>query len=675
MKKNVTILLSIVWFLLMFPVYSSASVSVPYKTETLTADGNIIETQTAYVPIGLFAKGAEIINPEDIYISAEDEVIVADSGTQTVKKFDVEGNLIQEYGSETLQQPMGVTADQNNNVYVADYGQEIVFKFSESGELLQEYARPESPLFGRSAPYKPQKVSIDQRGNIYIIGESATNGIIQLSQDGSFLGYYGANTLEPTFSGALESFITTQRQRANLFLREPPAAQNIAIDDQGLTYTITSGTAWEAIRKLNIAGDNILPPDITEETNLLDVAVGGIGNIYAVGNDGVIYEFDSSGNFLFSFGGSTEETNRLGLMVQPTSIEVDSVGRVYVTDQELGVIQVYEPTEFTTILHQGLSLFEDGYYVESETYWDEILSLNSSFGLAHSAKGEALYKQQSFDEALTEFTLANDKDGYSTAFWEVRYQWMEDNLATVFIVLFTLLVLRFVIRILDKKRNLLQPLRRLRSKWQQRFNLLNEVLYVKNFIRKPLDSLYYLKEYEKVSILSASILYMVLLVEYILMIYWTGFLFSDQALEEINIFFEMGKIVLPLILFIVINYLVSTITEGEGRFRDVYNGTIYSLAPFLLFVIPITLVSNVLTYNEAFIYTLSFQVIIAWCVILLFMTIKEIHDYSFWGTVRNILLTLFGMFLTVLIFFVLYVLFDQVYDFVRSIIQEVILRV
>ncbi|WP_163536080.1 YIP1 family protein [Gracilibacillus sp. YIM 98692] len=662
------------WLILLFPTYSSASVSVPYKTETLTADGNVIETQTAYVPIGLFAKGSEIVNPEDIYIDENDHVLIADSGTQTVKKFNTKGKLIQEYGEEILQKPIGVYTDQNGSVYAADYGNETVFKFEENGELIEEYTRPDEPLFGKNAPYKPEKIAIDQRQNIYIIGEGATNGIIQLSQDGTFLGYYGANTLEPTMGSALQNFITTQRERANLFLKEPPAASNVAIDEQGLVYTVTSGTTWEAVRKLNIAGGNILPPSITEDTNLVDIATGPIGNIYTVGSDGVISEYDSSGNLLFSFGGQTKATNRLGLTVQPTSIDVDSSGRVYVTDRELGVIQVFEPTEFTTILHQGLALFEEGYYVQSEQYWNEVLKLNSSYGLAHTAKGEALYKQQLYEEALHEFELANDKEGYSTAFWEVRYKWMEDHLANVILIILILLFIRFVVKLLDKKRNILQPLRAFKSNWN-RNKLLSEILYIKNFIKHPLDSLYYLKEYEKVSILSSAVLYIILLVEYVLMIYWTGFLFTDQALEEMNIFFEIGKLLIPILLFIVVNYLVSTITDGEGRFRDVFNGTIYSLAPYLLFILPITLISNVLTYNEAFVYTLSMQVITAWSLILLFITIKEIHDYTFWGTVRNILLTLFGMFLTVLVFFVLYVLFDQVYDFISSILQEVMLRV
>ncbi|ARI76367.1 SMP-30/gluconolactonase/LRE family protein [Halobacillus mangrovi] len=662
------------WLLILFPTVSSASVSVPYKTETLTADGEQIETQTAYAPIGLFAKGADIVNPEDIYVDDQNQIYIADSGTKTVTKFDDEGNPLQVYGKDQLQQPLGVYTDQQDNVYVADYGSQKVLKFKEDGELIQEYTRPESPLFGKNAPFKPEKVSVDKRGNIYIIGESANNGIIQLSQDGTFLGYYGANTLRPSVKTFIQEMITTQRQEASLFMKEPPAPTNISIDDQGLVYTVTSGTTWESIRKLNIAGGNILPSEMTEKTNLVDVAVGSIGNIYTVGNDGVISEYDSAGNVLFSFGGKTSETNRLGLTMQPSGIEVDDLGRLYVTDREQGTIQVYEPTEFTTTLHQGLALFEEGFYVESEQYWNEILRLNSSFGLAHTAKGEALYKQQQYDDALEEFRLANDKEGYSNAFWELRYRWMEENLAGAFMLLFAVFVTRVTVKVTDKRKNILQPARDMGRKMKRK-SLVNQLAFLPRFIKHPIDSVYYLKNGERVSILSATILYLFLVVEYLLTIYWTGFLFTNRVLENVNVFFEVGTVLLPLLLFVGVNYLVSTITDGAGRFRDVYIGTIYSLAPTILFLLPITLVSNVLTYNEAFVYNFSMQIMVVWSVVLLFTTMKEIHDYSFWGTVRNFLVTIFGMFLTVLIFFVLYVLFDQVIDFVISIIEEVILRV
>ena len=39
--------------------------------------------------------------------------------------------------------------------------------------------------------------------------------------------------------------------------------------------------------------------------------------------------------------------------------------------KEQGIIQVFEPTNFTTVLHQGLALYAEGHYIESEEYWHD----------------------------------------------------------------------------------------------------------------------------------------------------------------------------------------------------------------------------------------------------------------------------------------------------------------
>jgi uncharacterized membrane protein (GlpM family) len=160
-----------------------------------------------------------------------------------------------------------------------------------------------------------------------------------------------------------------------------------------------------------------------------------------------------------------------------------------------------------------------------------------------------------------------------------------------------------------------------------------------------------------------------------MMKYFTGFIFRGSNADQINFAFELVTLFLPILLFIVSNYLVSTISDGEGRFRDIYIGTIYSIAPYLVFIIPVTLLSNALTLNEAFLYTFSMQVMIGWSLVILFIMVKEIHAYEFFETVRNILITIFCMIIIVLVCFIIYVLMDQVVDFVTAIIQEVILRV
>ncbi|MDW7991008.1 MAG: hypothetical protein RMK65_02485, partial [Anaerolineae bacterium] len=64
----------------------------------------------------------------------------------------------------------------------------------------------------------------------------------------------------------------------------------------------------------------------------------------------------------------------------------------------------------------------------------------------------------------------------------------------------------------------------------------------------------------------------------------------------------------------------------------------------------------------------------AWTGLMLFIMVKEIHNYSFGETVRNILTTLFTMAVMLLTGYILYVLFFQLFDFVTAILREIRLR-
>ncbi|WNB92644.1 YIP1 family protein [Bacillus sp. NEB1478] len=672
MKHYARIILAAIVFILV-PLQSIASASVPYQTETLSADGKVIETQTAYTPLGNLLEDADITSPEDIFVDDDGKIYVVDSGAKKVFVADQNGKKTAEIGAGILQNPTGVYVDKDGAVYVADYEKEKVFRFSKDGKLEKEYGKPDSPLFGKSSSFKPQKVGVDRRGNLFVISEGSTNGIIQLSREDTFLGYYGVNSTEASFKNFVSKLLTSESQKARMFMKLPPAPDNIAIDSKGLIYSVTEGTKNEVIKKLNVAGKNMLYEDVSIITSFQDIAVDKDGNMFVVSSSGEIYEHDSFGNLLFIFGGKDDGSNRLGLFKQPTGIAVDKNGRLYVTDKERGLISVFESTAFSKQVHQGIALFKEGKYIESRKYWESVLELNSSFGLAHSAMGSAYYKQQDYDKALKEFEFANDVYGYSDSFWEVRHAWMQENLETVLFIFIALIALYYVLKWLDKKRNIMDGSRR---KWAavKKRKLLRELLFLFQFFKHPIDSFYYLKRKRYASVASATILYVLLLIEFIVSRFYTGFIFMPPA-GDASLLTELLKISVPLFLFITINYLVSTINDGEGRFKDIYIGTIYALAPYVVFSLPIVLISNILTYNESFVYVFSIRIIYAWCLIILFIMIKEIHNYSVSDTIRNILVTLFGMAIMLLVVFIVFVLIDQVYDFVYSIIKEVVLRV
>lgn len=660
--------------LFLIPSSQLASASAPYITYTLSADGDLIPTQTAYEPLGYLFQYIEFDSIEDIFIDDKGYIYVVDSGTKKVYISDQSGSNVREIGKGILEMPTGVFVDREGDIYIADYKKEKVFRFSNEGQLKQEYGKPDSPLFGSKSPFKPQKVSVDLRGNVYVIGEGSTNGIIQLNTHGEFLGYFGVNRTEVSLIGVIRDFFASEEQKSRLFMRIPPAPTNIALDQQGLIYTVTKGTDYEVIKKLNVAGQNMLNPAILDDPSLVDITVDHNGNIFVIDASGYIYEFDSFGNLLFVFGGKDDATSRLGLFKQPSGIAVDQQGNIYITDKELGMVQVFEPTEFSHLVHQGIALYKEGLYVESQQYWEAVLDLNSSFGLAHTAMGKAYFKQQDYERALKEYELAKNIVGYSDAFWEVRYTWMLNHLETIFVIGFILFAVISILKFLDKKKNIF---RGLRNNWKKltEIKFISDLLFLFRFIKHPIDSFYDLKWNGKGSVLSATILYFILFVFYLIFRFQTGFIFSTNRSGETNLFMEFATIFIPLFSFIIVNYLVSTINDGEGKFRHLYIGTIYALAPYLIFILPVTLLSLILTLNEAFIYEFSMLIIYSWCFIILFIMIKEIHNFSISETIKNILTTLFGMVILWLVVSIIIVLMDQVYDFVYSIIKEVLLRV
>ena len=125
-------------------------------------------------------------------------------------------------------------------------------------------------------------------------------------------------------------------------------------------------------------------------------------------------------------------------------------------------------------------------------------------------------------------------------------------------------------------------------------------------------------------------------------------------------------------MWIIANYFVSTVSDGEGKLKHLYIGTIYALTPYLIFALPIFLLSRILTLNEGFIYTLANVLIYGWCVVLLFKNYQEMHDYSFSKTIKNILLTAVCFIFFILAVYMLYMLSKQLFDYIAQVLREVL---
>ncbi|MDM5197960.1 YIP1 family protein [Fictibacillus enclensis] len=673
-------------FLLWLPGKTEAS--APYDTYTINPDGEWMITQDAYLPTGMINGLASIGNtegvgkeklqpfsqPEDIFIDRHDRIYVADAGNGRIAVLSPDGEYSKSIGKGVLTQPTGVFVKENGHVFVADYGSQKLFEFDAHGKKVNEFGKPDSVLFGKDTNFVPKKVIVDKRGNLYAVLEGSVEGLAQFSPKGEFLGYFGANQTSFDLKRKIQEVLYTKEQLKKLESKRPPSASNLAIDDEGLIYTSTTGTKTESIKKLNISGSNLIP-SVMSSTSLSDVTVDFMGNIYTVdGEFGYIYEYDSEGNLIFTFSGEDSGNQRLGLTKSPSGIAVNSKGRVFVLDKQRGAIQVFQPTAYANLVHKAMSYYSEGRYEKSEGYWQEVLKYNSMFGLAHQGMGMAALKKGNYEEALERFSISKDMEGYSTAYWEIRRKWMLEHTSSFIIAGAVLLAAYFMMRRLYRKKGLGA---RVMNQWQivKKEKYISQFLQSFRIMRHPIDGYWELIQKGKGSVFMATILYILLVTVYFIDLLYTNFLFSAKDPNNIRIFNEGWKILAPIAVWIIANYLVSTINDGKGKLRDVYIGTAYAFSPYIFLGIPIAIVSNGLTLMESVLYDIARFGMMVWTALLMFLMVKEIHRFELGQTVKNILLTFAGMGILGLIGFMMFGLTNQLYDFVDAILSEVKARV
>lgn len=653
----------------------TASADAPYRTYTLDGYGSINETQTAYMPYSSITKvGEEALNaPTDMMIK-DGLIYIADTGNKRIIVSTLEGEYVREFGNGNLVYPSGVFVTNDGNVYVADRDAKMVFVFDPEGNLINSYGKPDSIMYGEEMEFKPQKITVNNAGVMYIVCEGNTNGVVEISpaDGGTFLGYFGTNETHVTMLQVVQRMVFTAEMRAKMVSNRPSTPGNLSIDEKGLIYTVTQGEKYGSLKRLNIAGTNMIDPDAYDD-NPVAVVAGNYDNVYVASARGYIYEFNNEGDMLFVFGGSDDGRSRIGLSTNVAAIAIDDSDHVYTLDTEKSQIQIFEPTEFTNLLHEALYLYSKGRYTESKEPLTKVLTMNSMFDYANKAMGRALQQEEDYEQAIKYATLAKDYSGYSDSFWEIRNKWLNKNLVPAIIIIVAIWAVCKLLGYLDRKKNLLAPVHNMTAKLKEK-TLIKQLTYGLYFMKHPVDGCYGVRREKKASYLASNILLTIFILYNIISKYFCGFLMKTVREGRYEIVTDIGVVVVVFAFAVICNYLVCTINEGEGTVKQIYCSFVYCLTPYFALQPIVFVLSHVLTYNEYFLIDFVNILMYVWIVILIVIAIKEINNYSMKETAKVIFLTFFTALIGALLIFIIYVLWMQVFDFISAISGEVVYR-
>jgi len=618
--------------------------------------------------------------PKDVF-AYENTLYVLDSGNSRIVVLHEDFSLKEQITPSdsagnplTFADAMGVCVDKGS-VFVADKAAKCVYVLDMNGKETGRLTAPDPALLPPDFDYTPTKVLVNSAGVIHVLSSNTYSGALQFSQDKQFVGFFGSEKVEVTPGLMIDMLwrkILTQKQQEGMKRYVPATFINFDADEKDFIYTVRqTGTEFAQVRCLNPLGINILPEikfgeretvydrenKIAISSLIQDVTVDNMGFISIIDSSkGRVFQYDQRSQMLFAFGGRgyTE-----GSFQMPAAIE--NIGdRLVVLDESLSNLTVFVPTDFGAAIRQGMKLYNEGKYEECEPYWNTVLKSAGYYGPARSGMGKIYEKQGQYQKAAKEYELAFDSQGYSDAFRQVRDSEIRRFFPVIMIsVLLLLLGMVWLSLRVAKHRKSEYNLTAGRFSWPFYCML------------HPFRSYDYMKEKKNGSFKVSCIIVGLLFFFRLVYVQGAGLLFEQG---ELNVPLELFKTVGVFVIWVLCNWAVTTLTDGEGTLKEVWVFSAYALLPYVLALPLLTLLSNLLTLDEGvFFYTAS-GVVALWTAINLLMAFKEVHRFTVSKTVATTAVSMGAVVISAVLITIVYSMFAQLVGFVSTVVNEVSLR-
>ena len=674
MKKIIVLFLVILVVLSPLTVYADKSTT---QTFASSRHFGLSRTQDAYLP-GFNISNLGLRNPSNMAMSACDLLFIADTGNRRVVVFDTNTTEVIRYIEHAgFNSPRGVFVTSDDFLYVADSAAGAVFMLTAEGEYIRTFLEPpDMPLM--EIPFAPVRIAVDGRGNMYIVGEGVFNGIIHISAEGEFLGFFAANHTNLSLLQRIQSVVFTERQMEGLLDRNPLTFSNVTVDSRGVVYTTTMGPyealRGEGLKRHDMSGRNTITRYIFGSA-LNDVVVDSSGMVFVSDAFGGIRVFTNSGELIFTFfaarwfGDGHEDI--AGWFRQLQSIAVTSGGDIWALDSGNNTLQSFTPTEYALSIFAAINMFNSGMYEESGMLWEEVLRRNQMSVIAHNGLGRTYLYRQQHELAQAHFFLGGNQEYYSIAFWETRNIWLLSNVNVVILILLAILFVSFIVRKFDKKQVVAGSIKNAKvSVFNNRF--IGPILFAFSMARHPIDSVYYMKLKQRGNYLGATVHLLMFFIAYMLYQTSRGFVVQFLSVEHMDFIAIVGMFVGGFVLFVVSNYLVTSIKGGEGGLGDVYKLVCYMSLPVTVMLLANTAISHIVTHNEVFLLDFIFWGGIAYFVSVMWVGLMEMHNYSFSTNLKSLIITVFFMLIAVVVLYIVTILFVEVINFIDSIRWEVV---
>lgn len=619
-------------------------------------------------------------DPEDFTVTKDNEIYVVDTGNNRIVAMDANWNLIREITTfqnggkeDVFNQPSGIFINEKQQMFIADTGSKRIIVLTLDGQFIREVGAPKSDVLREGFVYMPAKVVVDSADRIYVISTGGYDGIVEFNSGGTFTGFIGLSQVKFNPVDLFWKQISTEEQRSKMELFIPSEFSNVDIDQDGFIYATSAEQFGTPMRRLNPSGVDVLRRDgyipIAGDLHVgfngsrmgpskfISAAVEPNGIYSALDNTrGRIFTYDRDGRLLYQFGSIGEQFGNFN-----NPVEIDTLGdQMVVLDKGFGQLTVFKPTLYGRVVKEAAIATEQGDESKATAAWEEARKLNNNLEIAYLGVGKTELREGNNRKAMENFKLGTDRNYYSRAFERFRKDYMWNHFGTIAIIILGVIAAIVTAFRLRKPRTGEPGV--IGTAWQTIFH--------------PFRGFWDVKYEQKGRVWLALVILLLLAVLSILKQQYSGIIFNlNVMVYDAKTMDAVKFVVLPFFLWCIANWSLTTLMDGEGKFKDIVTATGYALVPLVLVQIPLILLSNILTVKEASFHTLLQNFAWIWFLWLVFVGMQTVHQYTIKKTIVTMGLTMvvIGIFLFIGLLFT--ALLQEMLSFGSTVYKEAMFRI
>lgn len=557
-----------------------------------------------------------------IAFGLEDRLYLLDKREGKIQIYSSKGVLEREISSRAE----AITIDPWGHLYTITKGR-IIEVFDSDGNFLEKISLKSNEPQYEFLSYSGF-ISVDERGYIYTV--STSSGKISVySPSGNYVG-------DLVKSGYSDSDLTM--------------VSAVTIDPRGNIYVAgnlprVTFRRFEpnlvVIRRMSYQGY----PSITfgPITNMFigGMVVDALGNLYILDTSSCyVYKFDKRGSLVTRFFAGRGAS----------CLAIRSDGSIAIGYG--GEVRLFHPSRLMSIIDKANRALLDGEYDTAIKYWNEALKLNNYMKFIHSGLGETYLYMKEYRDALREFKLAEDRSRYSNTVVLYRRE-----IFYRYILLWGTLLLVIINAILF---------------WGKRLLFLFANNIIGRIIYSPIKALSEVKSRDLM--LGVGMLISLALVD-ALNRRFMNYIFQP-TFEDINYVFFRRLLMFSGLWLVggTVFYSVGEIFDGMGTWKECMLTTIMCITPYIVFSFPLSLLSNLLTFQEKIYYDYARYGLMLWCGVLFFLNVYVTQRLSAGKNLLVFVLTAVGLVFSISVILFLQGVNRELWSFIKDVYLEICYR-